>query len=85
VVEVESDIEQDNSIEDSECPEQQDVSATPNVPMLIRPTWKSQRQAAKVLMTVNSIVTRRIKGVKTKKYKMRQSFSSFFIYLDQDL
>jgi len=34
---IESDIEQDNSIEDPECPEQQDVIGEPNVPGLIRP------------------------------------------------
>jgi len=65
-VDVESDIEQDNSIEDPECPEQRDVSAAPNVPGLIRPTQKSKRQAEKVLMTVNAIETRRNKGVKKK-------------------
>jgi hypothetical protein len=34
-VDVECDIEQENSINDPECPEQQDVSAAPNVPRLI--------------------------------------------------
>jgi len=63
---VESDIEQDNSIEDPECPEQRNLSATPNVPGLIRPTRKSQRQADNVLMTVNAIKTRRNKGLKKK-------------------
>jgi len=63
-VDSESDIEQDKSIEDSEWPEQRNVSATPNVPRLIRPTWKSRRQAEKVLMTVNAIEMRRNKGVK---------------------
>jgi len=63
---VESDIELDNSIEDPDCPEQQDVSAAPHVPRLIRPTRKSMRQLEKVLMTVNAIETRRNKGVKTK-------------------
>jgi len=29
---IESEIEQDNSIEDPECPEQRDLTATPNVP-----------------------------------------------------
>jgi len=38
----ESDIQQNNGIEDPECPEQQDVSAAPNVPRLVRPTWKSK-------------------------------------------
>jgi len=63
---VESDIELDNSIEDPDCPEQQDVSAAPNVPGLIRRTRKSMRQLENVLMTVNAIETRRNKGVKTK-------------------
>jgi hypothetical protein len=44
----ESDIEHNNAIEDQECPEQQDVSAPPNVPGLVRPTPKSKRQAEKV-------------------------------------
>jgi len=62
----ESDIEQDNSIVDPECPEQRDVSAAPNVPRLIRPTRKSKRQAQKVLMMVNAIKKRTNKGVKIK-------------------
>jgi hypothetical protein len=61
-----SDIEHNNCIEDPQCPEQQDVSATPNVPGLVRPTRKSKRQAAKVSMTVNAAETRRNKGRKTK-------------------
>ena len=63
-VDSESDTEQDKSNKDSEWPEQRNVSATPNVPRLIRPTWKSRRQAEKVLMTVNAIEMRRNKGVK---------------------
>jgi hypothetical protein len=59
-----SNIEHNNCIEDQECPEQQDVSAAPNVPGLVRPTWKSKRQAEKVLMTVNAAETRRNKGGK---------------------
>jgi len=62
----ESDIEHNNGIEDLECPEQQDVSPAPNVPGLVRPTWKSKRQAKKVLMTVNAVETRRNKGGKKK-------------------
>jgi hypothetical protein len=62
--EIESDMEQDNSIEDPECPEQRDVSSAPNVPRLIRPTCKSKRQAEKVFVMVNTIETRRNKGVK---------------------
>ena len=79
---VESDIEQDNTIEDPECPQQRDVSSTPNGPGLFRPTRKSKRQAGKVLMSVNAIEMRRNQGVKKKLDRMRQCFSSFFIYLD---
>jgi len=43
--EVEPDIEQNNGIEDPECPEQQDVSAASNVPRLVRPTRMSKWQA----------------------------------------
>ena len=64
-MDIESDIEQDNSIEDQECPEQRDVSAAPNVQGLIRPTQKSKRQVEKVLMKVNAIETRRNKGMET--------------------
>jgi len=62
----ESDIEPNTGIEDPECPEQQDVSAEPNVPRLVRPTPKSKRQAGKVLVMVNGVETQRKKGGKTK-------------------
>jgi hypothetical protein len=52
---LESDIDQDNVIEDPECPELQDVTATPNVPRLIGSIWKSKRQAEKMFQTVNTI------------------------------
>ena len=61
---VESAIRQDTGIEHPECPEQRDESAAPNVPGLIRPIWKSQRQAEMVLLTFNAIEMRRNKGVK---------------------
>jgi len=73
----ESDIEPNTGIEDPECPEQQDVSAVPNVPGLVRPTWKSKWQAEKVLVTVNGVETRRNKGGKKKYDRMRQWFTSF--------
>jgi len=60
----ESDIEHNNGIEDPECPEQQDVSAAPNVPGLVWPTQKSKRLAEKVLVTVNAVETWRNKGGK---------------------
>jgi len=63
---IESTIEQDNSIEDPECPEQRAVSAAPNDPGLIRPTRKANRPAGMVWMMVNAIETRRNKGVKKK-------------------
>jgi len=65
-VDDESDIEQNNGIEDPECPEQQDVSAAPNVPGLVQPTRKSKRQVEKLLVTVNAAETRRNKGGKKK-------------------
>jgi len=61
-----SNLEHNNCIEDPECPEQQDVSAAPNVPGLVRPTRKSKRQAENVLMTVNAAETRRNTGGKKK-------------------
>jgi len=61
-----SDIEQDDRIEERECPEQQNVSAGPNVTGLNRPTQRSKTQAEKVLMTVNAKETRRSNRVKKK-------------------
>jgi len=61
-VDNESDIGPNNGIEDPECPEQQDVRAAPNVPGLVRPTWKSKRQAEKLLVTVNAVETQKKKG-----------------------
>jgi len=66
VADFESDLQQVNGIEDPECPEQWDVSAAPNVPGLIQPTWKSKRQAEMVLVTVNTMETRRNMGIKKK-------------------
>jgi len=63
-VDVVSDIEQDNSLRDPECPEQRDLNATQNVPGLIRPTQKSKRNAETMSMTVNAIKTKRNNGVK---------------------
>jgi len=63
---VESDIHKDNSIEDPDCPVQQDVSAAPDVPRLIWATRKSKRHGDKVVMTVNAIETRRNDGAKQK-------------------
>jgi hypothetical protein len=49
-----SDIDHQICFEDPECPQQRDVNAVPNVPELLRPKWKSKRQAEKDLMTVNA-------------------------------
>ena len=81
---VESDMEKDSIIGDSECPEQWDVSAVPNVPGSILPTLKSKRQAEEVLMTVSAIEPTRNRGVKKTMDRMRQYFTSFFVYLDQE-
>jgi hypothetical protein len=59
-----SNLEQNNFIEDPECPKQQELSAAPNVPGLVRPTWKSKSQSEKVLVSVNAVETQRNKGGK---------------------
>jgi len=46
---------------------------------VVQPTWKSKRQAEKVLVKVDAIETRRNKGVKKKQDIMPQWFTSFFI------
>jgi len=62
----ESVIEPNTGNQDQESPEQQDVSAAPNVPGLVRPTRKWKSQAEKVLVMVNGVETRRNKGGKEK-------------------
>jgi hypothetical protein len=62
----ESDIAHGNGIEDPDCPEQQEVSATPNVPRLVRPTRMSRRQADTVFVTVNAVEMRRNTAGKKK-------------------
>jgi len=66
VAHIESDLDQDNSNKDPDCPVPRDVSAAPNVPRWIQPTGKSSRNAEKVLVTVKGIETRWNKGVNTK-------------------
>jgi hypothetical protein len=61
-----SDIEHPNCIDDPECAEPQDVSASPNVPGLVKPTRTSKRKAEKVLVTVDEVETQRNKGGKRK-------------------
>jgi len=58
-LDVEYDLEQDNRLEDPECPAQQDVSAAPNFPGLIRPRRKSKRPVEKVFVTVYTFETTR--------------------------
>ena len=80
---IESNIEQDNSIMVPECPEQWDMSATPNVPGLIWHTLNSKSQAERVLVTVSAIKMRSNKAVKKKLDRMYQCFTSFIMYLDR--
>jgi hypothetical protein len=61
-----SNTEDNNRIDNPECPEQQDVSDAPNVPGLVQPTRKSKREAEMVVMMVNAAETRRNKGAKKK-------------------
>jgi hypothetical protein len=62
----ESDMELNNGNEDSETPEQQNVSATPNVPRLIRPILQSKMMVEHSLIMVNIMETMRNKGIKNK-------------------
>jgi hypothetical protein len=63
---VKSDIEQEDSIDDPECPEQRDLSTALTDPGLIRLTLKLERQDETVLVMGNAIETRRIHSVKKK-------------------
>jgi len=67
---IESNITHSNGIVSPECPMQQEVTAAPNFPGLIRPSWESHRQVAKVLVTVNAIKTRRNTRGKNMYYRI---------------
>jgi len=62
----ESEMLLDNGHEDSETPEQQNVSAVPNIPGLIQPIRGLKKMAAKVSMMVNIMGTMRNTGIKKK-------------------
>jgi hypothetical protein len=57
-------MELDNSSEDWDTAEQQNESASPNDPILIRPIWWGKKMIEKGLMIVNIVTTRRNKGRK---------------------
>jgi len=75
----ESDIQYNNCIEDPEFQEQQHLSSTPTDPRLVMPTRKSKTQADKVLLTVNTVETRRNNGLNKKLDIIHQWFTSFFM------
>jgi len=58
----ESDMELDNGSENSETPEQRNVSVAPNVPGLIRRIRRSKRKVEKTLMMVNIMEPGGIRG-----------------------
>jgi len=62
----ESEIELNNGVQDSETEVHWVVTATPNVPGLILPTWRSKNKAEKVLIMVSTMEMRRSKGIKKK-------------------
>ena len=62
----ESYMELDNTSEDSETPEQRNVSTAPNVPGLIRPIQRLKKMVGKALMTVNIMEMTRNTGLKKK-------------------
>jgi hypothetical protein len=61
----ESDLEQANVIEDPETPAQQNVSATPHVRRLIRPSRKSKKWSEMIIITVSVMKPRRNTGNST--------------------
>jgi len=72
-------------MDDPECPDQRDVSPASHVPRSIQPAWKSKILYDMLLMTDNAIEMRRNEGMKHKFDRMRQCFSGFFMYLNQEL
>jgi hypothetical protein len=62
----ESDIEQNNCIENLNWPEQHDLSGLPHVAGLAQLSRNSNRVAGRLFVTVNAKETRRYKGVKNK-------------------
>jgi hypothetical protein len=61
-----SNIQLENTIEGTRIPEHGNVRAATNVPELIRPTWRSNPIVENLLMTVNTMETRRTKGIMEK-------------------
>ena len=58
----ESNLEQENGINDPQTPAQREVSATLDVPGLIRPSLRSKNKASKLIMTVSAMEIRSNKG-----------------------
>jgi len=75
----ESHMELDNGSEDSQTPEQQSVSAAPNVSGLIWPIRQSKKNVEKALMMMNIIETRKNKWIKKKLDRIRQCIITRFI------
>jgi len=69
-VDVESDMELDNGMENQENPEQRDATATPNIPSLIWHTQKLKTQAKMRFLMVNAIEMMRNKQIKTTQDRM---------------
>jgi len=62
----ESDMDLDNSKDNSETPEVRNVSVVLNVPGFIWPIRQSKRKVEKVFLTANIMETKRNKGIKNK-------------------
>jgi len=75
----ESDMEQYNSSEESEAPEQRNVSAALKLPGLIWRIQRSQKPVEMALMTVNMMETRRNSGIKNKSDRMRHCNHAKFV------
>jgi len=78
---IQSNIVHDKGNDDAATREQHDVSAAPNIPGLIQPTWMSLMKAREELMTVNTMDTRRNKSNKKMSDMMRQCIFTRFLRL----
>jgi hypothetical protein len=77
---IESEIELENAIEDTEMPEHWNVSAAPNVPGLIRLTRRPKKIVEKQFMMANTMETSTTEGIKKKSDRMGQCIiNRFFI------
>jgi hypothetical protein len=74
-----SEIVPENSVKETETPDQWNVCARPNVPGLFRPTQMLKINIEKVFIMLNPMEMRRNKGNKKMQDRMGQSILTRFI------